>query len=80
MQQEFVYKKGAHDFNNKLSVIIGHVDLARIKMDQAEPIAGHLDEINKAAEGSADLTGHWAWSGYCLWHCQTEQWLHQRLQ
>ena len=46
----------AHDFNNILTVILGHVEMA---IDQAEPsqeIHNDLVEIQKAAERSADLT------------------------
>lgn len=46
----------AHDFNNKLSVIIGYVDLALMKTDAANPLLDNLKEIRKAAESSADLT------------------------
>lgn len=46
----------AHDFNNKLTIITGYVNLARMEAEQAEPIAGYLDEIDKAATKSADLT------------------------
>ncbi len=46
----------AHDFNNMLGVILGHVDLAldNTALDQA--LRGDLDQIRKAAERSADLT------------------------
>jgi PAS domain S-box-containing protein len=46
----------AHDFNNMLSVIIGHAELA---MQEAEPASGRhqdLTEIVNAAQRSADLT------------------------
>jgi PAS domain S-box-containing protein len=45
----------AHDFNNKLSVILGHADMA---LGQSNPalIRDSLLEIRKAAESSADLT------------------------
>jgi PAS domain S-box-containing protein len=46
----------AHDFNNMLSVIIGHAGLAIIGLDPASPVHAHLTEISKAAERSADLT------------------------
>lgn len=46
----------AHDFNNMLSVILGHASLALLKIDAANPIHGHLEEIRMAAERSADLT------------------------
>jgi PAS domain S-box-containing protein len=46
----------AHDFNNMLSVIIGHANLALIGLDPVQPLHANLDEILKAAERSADLT------------------------
>jgi PAS domain S-box-containing protein len=46
----------AHDFNNMLGVILGHSEIALDKVDPALPIHGHLVEIRKAAERSADLT------------------------
>ena len=46
----------AHDFNNMLSVILGHADLALNRMDKSQPIRADLTAIHKAAERSADLT------------------------
>jgi PAS domain S-box-containing protein len=46
----------AHDFNNMLSVILGHAELGQLKIDQNHPIQAHLKEISKTAERSADLT------------------------
>jgi PAS domain S-box-containing protein len=46
----------AHDFNNMLSVIIGHTELSLRQMDPADPLFSALQEIHKAAERSADLT------------------------
>jgi PAS domain S-box-containing protein len=46
----------AHDFNNMLGVIIGHVDMALDQLDPAGPILGNLREIRAAAERSANLT------------------------
>jgi PAS domain S-box-containing protein len=46
----------AHDFNNMLSVILGNVDLAMKKAGVDHPLLGHLAQIEKAAEHSADLT------------------------
>ena len=46
----------AHDFNNILSVILGHTELALMKLDPKEPIKEDLKEIHKAAERSAELT------------------------
>ncbi len=45
----------AHDFNNMLSVILGHTFLAISDPDPAQ-LQLSLDEIRKAAERSADLT------------------------
>jgi PAS domain S-box-containing protein len=46
----------AHDFNNMLSVILGHTELARRELDSAHPLFVHLQEIGRAATRSADLT------------------------
>jgi PAS domain S-box-containing protein len=46
----------AHDFNNMLSVILGHAELGQLKIDQNHPLQAHLKEISKTAERSADLT------------------------
>lgn len=46
----------AHDFNNMLSVIIGHAELALQKIHDRERVAASLEEINTAALRSADLT------------------------
>jgi signal transduction histidine kinase/response regulator RpfG family c-di-GMP phosphodiesterase len=46
----------AHDFNNMLSVIIGHASLAIMESDSHNPILANLEEIRKAAERSGDLT------------------------
>ena len=46
----------AHDFNNMLSVIIGHADIALEEVDPALPIYAELQEIKNAGERSADLT------------------------
>ena len=45
----------AHDFNNKLSVILGHTYLA-LTESIPEQVRDSLEEIRKAAEQSADLT------------------------
>ena len=47
----------AHDFNNMLSVIIGHVELALIKNKSQQPIGPDLEKIKLAAERSAEVTG-----------------------
>jgi len=46
----------AHDFNNMLGVILGHVELANKKLASSQPIQINLEEIFKAAEHSAELT------------------------
>ncbi len=46
----------AHDFNNMLSVILGHADLALDELSEDSPLRDDLDEIRKAAERSANLT------------------------
>ncbi|MBU1054167.1 MAG: response regulator [Proteobacteria bacterium] len=46
----------AHDFNNMLGVILGHVELALDRIGPAEPLHADLEEIRKAAQRSADLT------------------------
>jgi PAS domain S-box-containing protein len=45
----------AHDFNNMLSIIIGHSELAMGQMDPSNPLVDDLSEIRKAAERSAAL-------------------------
>lgn len=46
----------AHDFNNMLSVILGHAEIAKEEVGPSQPIYEYLEEIRKAAERSADLT------------------------
>jgi two-component system, cell cycle sensor histidine kinase and response regulator CckA len=46
----------AHDFNNMLSVILGHTELAMEKMPPEQPLYSDLEEIRQAAARSADLT------------------------
>ena len=46
----------AHDFNNMLSVILGHAEMAMGDTESGQPLYAHLLEIRKAAERSADLT------------------------
>jgi PAS domain S-box-containing protein len=46
----------AHDFNNMLGAILGHVELALERVDPAQPLYADLKEIEKAAQRSADLT------------------------
>lgn len=46
----------AHDFNNMLSIILGHVDMLLQDVTPVHPFHEALREINHAAERSADLT------------------------
>ena len=46
----------AHDFNNMLGVILGHAELALMRLDPAQPLHADLLEIRQAAERSTDLT------------------------
>jgi two-component system, cell cycle sensor histidine kinase and response regulator CckA len=46
----------AHDFNNMLTVILGHAALALMEAAPSHPLHVHLSEIHRAAERSTDLT------------------------
>ena len=46
----------AHDFNNMLGVILGHTELALLRVPSSEQIHSNLKEVEKAARRSADLT------------------------
>lgn len=46
----------AHDFNNMLTVILGHAELGLIRLDPAHPVHAGLQEIRRTAERSAELT------------------------
>ena len=46
----------AHDFNNMLSVILGHAELAMAQVDAVHPLHAELTEIHTAARRSAELT------------------------
>ncbi len=46
----------AHDFNNKIQVILGYVSLMLTEISPEAPIHQWLMEIEKAAQQSADLT------------------------
>jgi two-component system sensor histidine kinase EvgS len=46
----------AHDFNNMLGVILGHVELALEMVDPADPLQEDLRQIQDAGRRSADLT------------------------
>ena len=48
----------AHDFNNLLYAIMGNADLAQVRLEEGsyEKVDGHLEEILRASQRSADLT------------------------
>ncbi len=46
----------AHDFNNMLNVILGYIDLAKMRLNIENPLYFDLLEIEKAATRSRDLT------------------------
>jgi len=46
----------AHDFNNMLSVILGYVDLAKMRLAKQHPVLNDIAEIEKAAVRSRDIT------------------------
>ena len=53
----------AHDFNNMLGVIIGHLDMILMQIEQDHLFYDDLMEIKKAGARSADLTP--ATAGLC---------------
>lgn len=46
----------AHDFNNMLTVILGHAELALRTVNPAQALHAHLEEIIKAAQRSTQIT------------------------
>ena len=46
----------AHDFNNMLAVILGHVELALEQVARTKGCHEDLEEIRKAANRSASIT------------------------
>jgi len=46
----------AHDFNNMLQIILGHVELAIEMVGPEHPVSHDLKEIQKATRSSAELT------------------------
>jgi PAS domain S-box-containing protein len=46
----------AHDFNNMLSVILGYVDLAKLRLAKQHPVLQDIAEIERAAIRSRDIT------------------------
>jgi len=47
----------AHDFNNMLSVILGHAELAMSDVPPSDPLHADLAEIARAASRSSEVTG-----------------------
>ena len=47
----------AHDFNNMLTVILGHTDLLLTQLPKTDALRKSIEEISGAAERSAQLTG-----------------------
>ena len=45
----------AHDFNNLLMGVLGHAELARMRIDADSPATPHITEIVRAARKAADL-------------------------
>ena len=46
----------AHDFNNILTGILGNLSLAKIRLDQSNPLYQRIDEAEKASLHARDLT------------------------
>ncbi len=46
----------AHDFNNMLQAILGNAALALMDLPRESPLRVHLEEIQRSAQRSADLT------------------------
>lgn len=46
----------AHDFNNMLSVILGHCEMAMMDLSTENPLHVEFSEIHQAAQRAADLT------------------------
>ncbi|MEI8372994.1 MAG: response regulator [Planctomycetota bacterium] len=46
----------AHDFNNILAGIMGHADLARLRLPESAPALEDIEEIRLVVERAADLT------------------------
>ncbi len=47
----------AHDFNNLLTAMLGYTDLARVSLPPDSPALEYLDNLERAAEQAAGLTG-----------------------
>ena len=48
----------AHDFNNMLGAILGYTEMAMARIEPDEPLHTDLENIQEAAQRSADLTRH----------------------
>ncbi len=46
----------AHDFNNMLTAILGHAEMAAERLRADDPLRRDIEEISKAAQRSANLT------------------------
>ncbi|MCK6547565.1 PAS domain S-box protein [Myxococcota bacterium] len=46
----------AHDFNNMLTVILGHAELLLLELDETSPLRSSIVEMERAAQRSAELT------------------------
>lgn len=46
----------AHDFNNMLTAVIGHLDLALLDLPADSPVLSNIEEAKRASLGAADLT------------------------
>lgn len=46
----------AHDFNNMLTVILGHAERSLARLRPEDPVHADLEQIRQAAERSSDLT------------------------
>jgi two-component system, cell cycle sensor histidine kinase and response regulator CckA len=46
----------AHDFNNMLGVVLGHLELAEMALPEGHTVRSNLSDIEKAAERAKDLT------------------------
>lgn len=46
----------AHDFNNILTIILGNISLAKMRIDDVKMVVNKLDEIQKASKEAINLT------------------------